>query len=192
MSKPIPLAQGVSLPLTFRWATPPLVYGSISAKLSDTPLAFTVTSHGAPAAWSVAILDTGFDDIQPDDFPPDEDDFYEATATDANTLTFNELDASRFTGTYAAGGSIAYYTPVDLSGASAELILYDYSGTAVLTITATLDNSAKTISAAITAAQSAALDAGTYTYACQATDADDVVFTLDEGEIEVYAPGSPP
>jgi len=193
--KPIPIAQGTTYNYAATLGAEPYVYKSISAKVSDTPLAFTVTAHGAPTNWPVAILDTGFVELASDsdfDEPADEDDFYNATATDANTLTFNTIDATRLTGTYQAGGTVVYLAPVTLTSCSAVLKLYNPDGTVALSKSATLDNTAKTISATISAVDSSTLSEQDYPFALLFTDANGAITEEDKGVFTVYAPGFPP
>jgi hypothetical protein len=188
-NKALLIGKGSAYAYLARLGTEPLVYKSISAKTSSTPLRLTVTGHGLPAHWSVAFTDIGYDDLNADEWPPeDSDDFFEATKIDTDTIEFNDIDLARLTGTFT-NGSIAYQTPVDLAGASAVLNLYDTAGTMVLAITATLDNTAKTISATIDTSN-VNLSVGDYTFALVFTDSLATVTIEDEGSLTIYPIGS--
>lgn len=188
-TKALRIAQGTTYTQVFRWGVEPLVYKPVSALVSLTPLTLTATAHGLPANWSVAFANLGFDELKADEWPPDADDFYEATTVDVDTVSFNEIDAGRLTGTYAAGASLAYMTPAPLAGASASFTVYDASGTLVLTVAAVLDDTAKTISVTISDTQTAALDVGSYTYALTATSGG-VVTLLGTGDIDLFQLGT--
>ena len=188
--KPLRIAQGTTYTQVFRWGVEPLVYKPVSAMVSLTPLTLTATAHGLPANWSVAFANLGFDELKADEWPPDADDFYEATTVDVDTVSFNEIDAGRLTGTYAAGASLVYMTPAPLAGATASFTVYDASGTLVLTVAAVLDDTAKTISVTISDTQTAALDVGSYTYALTATDSGGIVTLLGTGDIDLFKLGA--
>ena len=182
----IDIAEGTGDTLTYRFRAPPLVYKTIVAKIADTPLRLTVTAHGLPDEWDVALLDVGYDYLSAKASPPARTDYLRATAIDANTIEFNEVDLARLDGDWV-DGSIAYLTPVDLAGASAELTIYNGSEV-VDTLDGTLDYVAKTISFDIPDTY----DIGQYTFAAVFIDSLSVPHTLDEGELEIYTPGSPP
>lgn len=187
----IRVVQGTTLALPFHFGAEPLVYKTIVERTDDTPLTFTVTAHGLVDGWPVAISGIGYDDLDIDDTtgPPDADDFFTATVVDANTLEFNGIDLARLDGNYEDGGSVVYYTPVDMAGASASLKVYS-GATLVLTIAAVIDNVGKSITATISAAQTAALSAIDYAYELFYTDAAGAVTQLRYGLLEVVAPGS--
>jgi hypothetical protein len=187
------IAQGTTFVRPFRWGTEPFVYKAISAKVTGTPLTFTVTGHGLPPNWSVAFANVGYTELAIDGDgtkPPDADDFYEATTVDADTVAFNGIDAGRLTGAYTAGGSLVYMTPVSLAG-SASFTVYDAAGTLVLTVAAVLNDTTKTITVTLTAVQTAALAVGSYTYALTATSVSNEVTQLGPtGELEILPLGA--
>lgn len=187
-NKPIVLYRGTTYSEVFRWGIAPFVYKTASAAPALTPLTLTVTGHGAPNGWSVALTDfSTFTDLNASDWPPAPSDYFQATVTDANTLVFNEVDAARL-GSFTAAGLVAYMTPVDLTGASASFKVYPFPATtttptALFTVAATLDNTAKTITVALSAANTALLVGQQYSYTLVATDASSNVTLLDQGFI---------
>lgn len=186
----IPLCpfRGATFNEVFQWAVEPLIYKTISAVPALTPLTLTATAHGVPSGWSVALTD--FDcAVNAQNWPPNlRSDFYRATAIDANTLVLNDVDGARSQITETTG-TLAYLTPVDLTGGSAVFNIYPYpstttSPTPLLGITATLDNTAKTISISISAVQTATLTSTEYSYALIYTDASANVTILSTGTLE--------
>jgi hypothetical protein len=193
---PICITRGASFTQTFRYGAQPLVYKAIAAVTKATPLTLTITSHGVIDGWSVAFTDMGgLDCLNAKEWPPCANDFHSATVVDVNTLMFNDIDAARL-GTYTDGGQIAYYTPVDLTSATAQLTAYPFPPTSstplpVLTIAATIDNTAKTVSYSLSAAQTLGLTGNRYTYALLLTLSDGSVIVLDRGEYEPASINAP-
>jgi len=189
----ITLAIGTSLSLPYFYGTAPLVYKAISAKTSSTPLTLTVTAHGLPASWPlVAFTDTEVEKLDASKWPPTDGDWLTATKVDTDTLKFNDVDLARLDpdGNWSLG-SIAYQTPVDLAGASARLDIFD-GDDVLFSIDGDLDNTTKTITFPFTDADTADLDAGTYTFATFFLDSLDKETILDEGDFILYVAGSPP
>lgn len=190
--QPITIPRGTNYVQGYQLGAQPLVYKPIAAKMGDTPLKLTVTGHGLPAAWSVALTDIGYADVDADEWPPkDTDDFANATALDVDTVEFNDIDLARLTGDYTAGGSIAYLTPVDLTGYSASFVIYDSAGTIVLTLTGALDNTAKTITFTLSAAQTTTLGIGDFRYAFFTTDSGGAVTRHIAGNLNISDPSEP-
>jgi hypothetical protein len=193
---PICITRGVSYAESFRYSAQPLVYKTIAAVVEETPLTLTVTAHGVINGWSVAFTDMGgLECLNAKEWPPCADDFHSATVTDVNTLVFNDIDAARL-GTYTDGGQIAYYTPVDLASATAQLTVYAFPPTSaapspVLTIAGTVDNTAKTVSYALSASQTLGLTGNRYTFAFLLTLSDGSVVILDRGEYEPVSINTP-
>jgi hypothetical protein len=146
--------------------------------------------------WSVALNDFAapLDPLNSDQWTPDCDDFVQATVVDSGTLAFNKVDAAKL-GAYTTGGTVAYYTPVSLAGVTGVFNVYTSpaatSGpqTPFLSVAAVLDNTAKTITATLTPAQTATLTDPSYTFAMIVTDAGGNVTVLAEGSLSVKFPG---
>lgn len=194
----IQITQGTTYSQTWRWGVQPIVYKPVSAVVAETPLTVTVTAHGVPDGWPVALTELGgfSKGVNARQWPPTGDDFWQASVVDANTLMFNFLDAARF-GTYTSGGLIGYYTPTNLAGSTAAFAVYPYPATddppvAVLTIAAVLDNTAKTITATLSPANTALLTAPQYTFVASVTDGSGAVTVLETGLIDTKALGAGP
>jgi len=177
----------------YRWGGSPIVYKAISALVANAPLTFTVTGHGAPDGWPVAFTDVGgLDDLNASCWPPAKSDFKFATAVDANTIALNDIDGKRI-GTYTSGGTMAYYSPIDLTSATVVFTLYTLDGsgnaTQALQVNAAVDNTAKTITLILSSTVTAALAVGGYTYTLVATQSG-AVTVLDEGQLTVVTPGT--
>lgn len=194
----IQITQGATYSQTWRWGVQPIVYKAITAAVALTPLTVTVIAHGVPNGWPVALTDvqTFPKGVNAKQWPPTGDDFKQATVVDVNTLAFNSIDGARL-GTYDSGGMIGYYTPTNLAGATAAFAVYPYPAiadppVAVLTVSAVLDNTAKTITATLTPANTALLTAAQYTFVTSVTDAGAAVTVLETGLIDTKALGASP
>jgi hypothetical protein len=180
------IAQGTTYIQLYGWGGDPIVYKAVSALVRLIPLTLTVPGHGVPDGYSVAF--TNFmSGLTADEWPPDDDDFYQATAVDADTLAFNSVDGSRF-GTYATGGIVAYYTPLSLIGATGTITV-KLDGVIVLSTPLALNDATKRITATLTPAQTAALAVGNYTYFVEVVDSGAAVTMLDEGAFTIFTPG---
>jgi hypothetical protein len=150
--------QGSTYRETLRWETSEKVYVPIVNITRAAPMVVTATAHGAPAGWRVKITSAlGMTQANTTDY-------IAASAVDANSLTFNAINSIGYTA-YTAGGVLEYNKPVDLTGYTARLQLREKitSATTLLELTTAnsgivLDNTAKTITVIITAAQTAALN----------------------------------
>lgn len=160
----IDIWQGKSLRRIVRWEAFPLVWKAVTAITQAAPPAITATGHGVPDGWPAAVVSAGgMRQINSKHNPPRDNEFRPATVVDANTVTFNDISSLGFS-EYTEGGALVYYTPVDLDGYTARLIIKDRIGGDVLvTLTTendgiTLDNTAKTITISMTAEDTAELD----------------------------------
>lgn len=174
----------------FRWATTPLVYKSISGISNSAPVRITATSHGITEGWKVAVIDVlGMTQINSKYKPPKVTDFKKATVVDSNTIEINEISSASYS-TYTSGGSLVYYTPVDLTGFTAFMeikdrdtadVLVTYTGSPNLVI----DNSAKTITLTISPADTNLVTWEKADYDLQLTGPTGDVTTLVNGTIRL-------
>ncbi|GAA0721374.1 hypothetical protein [Dokdonella soli] len=200
---PLSVGQGTTFTRVYRWSAPPLIYKPVTAVPSLTPLTLTVTAHGVPNGWPVALTALGgLAALNASNWPPAPSDYLTATVVDTNTLAFTDVDASRV-GTYTSGGTIAYLTPVPLTGVTGTLTILQPQGppftltppfppalpTPILTIAAVVTPAAQTISIMLTAAQTQALASGQYTYTLEVTDSTGAVTLLDQGQLLIFTPG---
>lgn len=120
--KNLNLVQGKTLALAVRWEIPPVVYKPITAMLQKTPVRFTVTGHGMPDGWRVALTGiVGPKELNaPDPNKLRDSDYHEATVIDANTIELNTLNAAGLRD-YVSGGTLQYNTPKELTGFEARM-----------------------------------------------------------------------
>ena len=153
------IRQGETFQRIIRWETPPFVYKSISAITQAAPARLTVPSHGLTTGWrAVVVSSNGMEEINAVNVPPRDNEYRQVTVVDPNTLDFNTVNSADYTA-YVDGGYLQYYTPVDLTGYTAEMDIRDKVGGTVLFTLSTgtdarivVDPAAKTITMSISAA----------------------------------------
>ena len=153
------MRQGETFQRIIRWETPPFVYKSISAITRAAPARLTVPTHGLTTGWrAVVVSANGMEEINALNTPPRDNEYKQVTVVDPNTLDFNTVNSADYTA-YVDGGYLQYYTPVDLTGYTAEMDIKDKVGGTVLFTLSTstdarivVDASAKTITMNVTAA----------------------------------------
>jgi len=177
VSKDLTIQQGKTFALVLRWETEPIVYKAITAITQTAPARLTVTGHGAPDGWRVAVVSVkGMTEINAANTPPRSTDYTPVTVLDADTVELNEVNAAGFHA-YTSGGYLQYNTPVDLTGYTARMAIKDKIGGTVLHSMTTendgiaLDNTKKTI-----------------TLTVAATETDDFVWTRGVYDLEMVSP----
>lgn len=165
------IKKGKTFSKVLRWETGPVVYKAITAITKGAPARITAASHGCPDGWRVAVVSVkGMTQINAEvdtKGAPKARSYRKATAVDANTVDLNDVNSAGYS-TYTSGGYLQYNTPVDLSGKTGRAVIKDKVGGTVLAstevadtpldiLTLTLDNTAKTITLAMSAADSADL-----------------------------------
>jgi hypothetical protein len=176
------MKQGAGFSQVFRWGQPAFTWKAVTAVPSVLPVRLTAAAHGIPDGWPFAVLGTvGMTQLNRDD-PP-----YFATVIDANTVEINDLDGSSFSA-YVSGGAIRFSTPVDLTGYTARIqIRASLNSDVLLTLTQasgiTINNTTKTITVVLTAAQIEALGVTQAVYSLQLTSAGGVPTQLVAGDI---------
>jgi len=172
----------------YRWEAGPVIYKAISAVLQRVPLRLTVSTHGFPDGWRLAISGAnGMTEINAENEPPRNADYHRATVVDANTLEFNDINAEDFRA-YTGGGYVRGYTPVSLSGYTAELLVKDKIGGTVLanwSSYVTINDAAKTITLALTAQITEALAFKKGVYELALTSSGGFVTSLLMGAVTV-------
>lgn len=195
-SKNLDILQGKTFTLIVRWETLPLIYKAITAITAASPVSITAAGHGLPDGWRTAVVSAGgMRQINAKHWPLGDADFHQASVTNANTITLNDTNSADYTA-YTSGGSLVYYTPVDLASftarmqiratqASTDIILsLTTSGVAPLT-GITLDNTAKTITLLISATDTAALTALAGVYDLELVSPTGVVTQLLAGNVTI-------
>ena len=198
-TKDLVIQQGRTFTLVLRWETEPIVYKAISAITQAAPvrISFSV-AHGCPDGWRAAVTGVkGMTEINAEANSVKERDFHPVTVIDANTIEFNEVDASGYKA-YTSGGFLQYNTPVDLTGYTGRMKIKDKVGGTVLlsteagdtpldVIDIALDTTAKTIT--LTIAASATDDItwsrGVYDLEMVNSDAEPVVTAILTGKVSV-------
>lgn len=107
--------QGSTFRETLRWESALKVYAPITNIAKTAPMVVTASNHGVPQGWRVKINGAlGMKEANTGD------NYLVTTTVDANTVTFNEINALNYT-TYTGGGVLEYNQPVDLAGLTARM-----------------------------------------------------------------------
>lgn len=192
MTKNLIIRKGETFIRVIRWETLPFVYTAISAITQAAPAVVTSTGHGLKDGWRAAVLSAGgMRQINAKHTPPADSEFRKITYVDANTISFNDVDSSRYT-TYTSGGFLVSYTPVSLSGFTARMQIRETVEAAdtLASLTSTggdiaLDDTNHTITVTISATATAAYDFATAVYDLELVSGTGVVTRLLEGEVSV-------
>lgn len=188
MNVDLEIKQGSTFQRLVRFEKEPFKFVPITAILARTPAKFTVTSHGIPDGWRVAIVGMAGAKAAAVDFPPTDDEFYAATVVDTNTVEINELVSADIGRT--ASGSLCFYTPVPLAGATARMQIKDKIGGTELLLLDTangrlvLDAAACTISIIIDADDTESITwlSGVYDLELEVSG---VVYSVLDGTVKV-------
>lgn len=126
------IRQGETFQRVIRWERPPFVYKAITAITRAGPVQITAPGHELTSGWRVAVVTAGgMDEINAGHNPPRDNEFHQATALNGDNITINDINSSDFS-PYTSGGYLQYYTPVDLTGYTAEIDIKDKIGGSVL------------------------------------------------------------
>jgi len=186
------IQQGKTWSRVLRWETSPIVYKAISAITQLVPVRMTVASHGLVANWRAAITGVGgMVELNARSDPPRSPDYHKATVVDANTIELNSVNASSFSA-YTSGGYVQYNTPVNLTGYTARMqIRRNFASSTVLkelTVAngaIVIDNTAKTITATISATDTAGFTWTTAVFDLEMVSPGGVVTQLWSGSMRV-------
>jgi len=173
------IVKGKTFSRVLRWEALPLVYKPITAITKAAPVVITATGHGVPDGWRVAVVSVqGMRELNAKvpakGAPPVASEFHKATVLTANTLALNDINSLEFSA-YTLGGTLVYYTPVSLAGATARLQIRatEESTTVLLNLVSptniVIDDTAKTITITITATVTAAFTFLTGVYELEIT-----------------------
>jgi len=172
------IRQGETFQRIIRWETPPFVYKTISAITQAAPARLTVPTHGLTTGWrAVVVSANGMEEINAAHTPPRETDYTQVTVIDPNTLDLNAVNAADYSA-YTNGGYLQYYTPVDLTGYTAEMDIKDKVGGTVL-FTLSTGTDARIV-----------IDPASKTIMLNVSSADTTLLTFTRGvyDLEMYAP----
>lgn len=152
--------KGVTFSRVIRWEVPPLIYVPITAITKAGPVKITAVGHGLPDGWRAAVVSAqGMRQINAKNWPLNDDDFHKVTVVDADNVQFNDVNSLDFTA-YTSGGSLVYWTPQSLAGVTVAWDVYaseDDMSASLLSIGCVTDNTLKTITGTVTAANTAAI-----------------------------------
>ncbi|HLA08464.1 MAG TPA: hypothetical protein VJ022_13530 [Anaerolineales bacterium] len=199
------LVKGKTFSRVICWAAAPYLYKPITAITQAAPVAITSAGHGIPDGWQVAVVSvkgmTQINATVPSDPRSFNDVTHKATASDANTITINDINSAGFS-VYTSGGYIQLLSPVDMNGFTARMSIKDKTGgtelfrldtttdAAVLPYThaqprIALDNVNKTITLAIHAEDTAVMPFKKGVYDLEMISSSGVVDLLMSGAITV-------
>jgi hypothetical protein len=136
----------------------------------------------------------GLVELNAENNPPKDSDYYVATVVDENTIELNTVNSTGFKA-YSSGGQVVYNTPMDLSGYTARMSIKDRAGgTELMSLTTEngrieVDNTAKVINLIISADDTADITwkKGVYDLELVAPGAGGVVTMLLYGKATVSA-----
>lgn len=160
--------QGSTFSEVLRWESDVKVYVPIINIVKTAPMVVTATAHGAPANWRVKISNVvGMKEANTSDY-------ILATSVSSSTLTFNSINATTYTAYTAGSGILEYNQPVDLTDYTARMQIREKvtSSTVIKELTTTnggitIDNTNKTISIYISAADTALFTFKTAVYSLE-------------------------
>lgn len=185
------ILQGKTFEAVVKWETEPVVYKAITGITQAAPARITCVGHGVPNGWRVAVVSAkGMTQINAENSPPRSSEYVPATVIDSDTLDLNSVNSSLFK-PYTSGGYVQYYTPKDLTGYTARMTIKDeIGGTALLSLTTAnsriaLDNTAKTITLTVDAADTETIDWTTGVYDLELVGSDGSVTALMYGTVSV-------
>jgi hypothetical protein len=185
------LVKGKTLALTLRPASLPYTYKAITAITQGAPARLTVTDHGLPDDWMVAVVSVkGMHEINAAHSPPWPSDYVTATVVDANTIELNSVNSADFHA-YTSGGYLQFFTPVDITGALVRMTIRNQvGGTAAVTLDSsgngiTVNGTTKTIGITVDADTTAALTIANGVYDAEIQYLDGTVEGLLYGAVTV-------
>lgn len=167
ISQDLEILQGKTFSQVIRWEADTVSYKPITAITQAAPAAVTSTAHGLVSGWRVAVVSVkGMTQINADD-PPKESDLVEISVQDVNTVQLKGVNSSGYKA-YTSGGYLRLNDPVDLSNCTVRMKIKTKAGGTLLAstevgdaplniITATVNNTSKTITIGISATNTAAL-----------------------------------
>jgi hypothetical protein len=160
--------QGSTFRQVLRWESSAKTYVPITNITKTAPVVVTAVAHAAPLGWRAKITGVGgMKELN------DSENYRLITARTADTVTFNEINAAGYTA-YTSGGVLEYNTPIDLTGYTARMQIRSSldSSTVIQELTTAnsgviIDNTYKTITVVLTAAQTAALTFSSAVYSLE-------------------------
>jgi hypothetical protein len=186
------IIKGKNFSQPVRWDDGVLTYRAITGITQASPAVITAIAHGIPNGWNVAVISAGgMRQINARNWPPRSSEFYQATNTDVDHVTLNDVNSAGFSA-YTSGGSLVYYSPVSLAGYTARMQIRSTPESAdpplVSLVSPTgivIDDVAKTITIKIDATATAAYDFAQGVYDLEMVSSGGVVTQLLSGSVTV-------
>lgn len=189
----ITIRKGETFSRVLRWESLPFVYTAITAITKAAPVAITSATHGLKTGWRAAVTGVvGMRQINSKNWPPRATDFHKVTASDTNTVTFNDVSSAEYS-TYTSGGFLVSYTPVSLAAFTARMQIRataDATTTLDSLVSPTdivLDDTNHLITLTISATDTAAYDFTDAVYDLELVSGAGVVTRLLEGNVTVLS-----
>lgn len=183
--------QGSSFEQVLRWESETKTYLPITNIAKSAPVQITVSDATKlpPLGWRVRVTNvSGMKELNMADGT-----YYLLTGVSGGVVELNQINSLAYT-TYTSGGVLEYNTPVSLTGYTARMQVRKklQDTDPVLTLTTenggiVLDNTLKTITLKVTAAQSALLDFTQAVYDLELVAANGSVYRFAEGSIQLKA-----
>ena len=160
-----------------------------------------VAGHGCPNGWPSAVtLVKGMTPINAKNAEPKGNDYRVTTVIDSDTLEYNAIspvdDSGREWPAYTSGGFVQWFAPMDLTGKSASMVIYDKKGGTVLAsteaahapldvITATVDTANKVITFSIKSSDTSRFNWKKGVYEAEVYSNADDKQRIAEGEVTI-------
>lgn len=177
--------QGSTFSEVLRWESSTKVYKPITGITAAAPAVLTVSAHSVPNGWRVKVTNVvGMKEINSSDI------YRKATLLTTNSIELNEVNAVGYTA-YTSGGILEYNLPIDLAGFTARMQIRAKleSDTVLIDFTTengkiVINNTDKTITLVLTAAETAAITWLTGVYSLELINGTNVT-TLINGSVSV-------
>ena len=125
------IRKGKTYAHVLRYSAEPVVYKPITSISKSAPMTVGAAGHGLVDGWPTAIVSViGMDDVFASDTPKPKD-YHQPTVIDADTVEFNRLNSANLKA-YKSGGYLQYYTPVDLTGMTPRMVVWDKPGGTII------------------------------------------------------------
>ena len=177
--------QGSTFTEILRWESSTKVYKPITAITKAAPVVITSTAHNIPTGWRARVTNVvGMKEIN-----CATDVYYTVTDKTTDTVTINSLNTLSYSD-YTSGGILEYNLPVDLTGYTARMqIRGKLTDTSVIKELTTvnggivLNNTTKTITAGMSAADTALFTFSTAVYSLELVSSGAEVYQMLTGTL---------
>lgn len=174
--------QGSTFSETLRWESLTKVYVPIVGIAKSAPMVVTAIAHGAPTGWRTRITNAlGMKEVNSTEYAV-------VSSVTPDTLTYNSINSLNYSA-YTGNGVLEYSRPMDLAGYTARMQIREKltSSTVIHELTTenygiVLDNTNKTISLNISAANTALFNFKFAVYSLELVDSN-VVLPFIYGKI---------